>query len=105
MKSADLLLNFIFSGAQNDMISGKILEYIATKKPILSIGNPDSEAGKFIMQGTAAKMIEAAKAGEIKEFIKHIIEGEGQIINNFPNIENWSRKALTEKLEKFLLDY
>ena len=29
MKSADLLLNFIFSGAQNDMISGKTLEYIA----------------------------------------------------------------------------
>jgi hypothetical protein len=57
------------------------------------------------MQGTAAKMIEAVKAVEIKEFIKHIIEGEGQIINNFPNIENWSRKALTEKLEKFLLDY
>ena len=105
MKSADLLLNFIFKGAQNDMISGKILEYIATKKPILSIGNPDSEAGKFIMQGTAAKMIEAVKAVEIMEFIKHIIKGEGKIINNFPNIENWSRKALTEKLEKFLLDY
>ena len=105
MKSADLLLNFIFSGAQNEMISGKTLEYIATKKPILSIGNPNSEAGKFIMQGTAAKMIEAFSTFEIKQFIKHIIQGEGKIINNFPNIENWSRKALTEKLEKFLLNY
>ena len=87
------------------MISGKTLEYIATKKPILSIGNPDSEAGKFIMKGTAAKMIEAFKAVEIKQFIKYIIEGKGHITNNFPNIENWSRKALTEKLEKFLLNY
>ena len=57
------------------------------------------------MQGTAAKMIEAFRTFEIKQFIKHIIQGEGKIINNFPNIENWSRKALTEKLEKFLLNY
>ena len=30
------------------MISGKIMEYLATEIPILSIGDPKSEAEKFI---------------------------------------------------------
>lgn len=102
MKSADLLLNFIFSGAQKEMISGKLLEYIATKKPILSIGDPDSEAGKFVMQGTAAKMIEAFNIPEINFFLIKTIKEKGKLINNFPNIEKWSREALTRRLEHLL---
>ena len=32
MKSADLLCNFIFKEAENQMISGKLLEYLALEK-------------------------------------------------------------------------
>ena len=39
MKSADLLCNFIFKEAENQMISGKLLEYLATEIPILCIGS------------------------------------------------------------------
>lgn len=105
MKSADILLNFIFSGAQKDMISGKILEYIATKKPILSIGDPDSEAGKFVKKGSEAVMIESFDTEEIKQFIARAMNNKGQLINNFPNIENWSREALSRRLEDLLLEF
>jgi hypothetical protein len=103
MKSADLLLNFIFIGAQKDMISGKLLEYIATAIPILSIGDPNSEAGKFLKQGTAAAMFEADQLDKIQRFVEKAIKGKGSLKNRFPDIENWSREALTKRLERILL--
>ena len=98
MKSADLLLNIIFSGAQKDMISGKLLEYIATQKPILSIGDPDSEAGRFLMQGSASLMVKSEKISEMNYFIEKAYQGKGTLKNIFPNLEEWSREALTKKL-------
>ncbi|HAS19605.1 MAG TPA: hypothetical protein DCR42_06345 [Flavobacteriaceae bacterium] len=102
MKSADLLLNIIFSGAQKDMISGKLLEYIATEKPILSIGDPDSEAGRFLMQGTNAQMIQPDRISEIKHFLEKASLKKGQLKNTFPNLKDWSRKSLTQKLIQIL---
>ena len=103
MKSADLLLNFIFIGAQKDMISGKLLEYIATAIPILSIGDPNSEAGKFLIQGTVAAMFEADQLDKIQRFIEKAIKGKGSLKNRFPDIDHWSREALTKQLERILL--
>ena len=68
MKKAHLLLNFIFKGAQTQMISGKLLEYVATSIPVLSIGNPRSAAGEFISQGSAAVMLDAKDTKEISAF-------------------------------------
>ena len=99
MKQAHLLLNFIFKGAQTQMISGKLLEYMATEVPILSIGNPQSEAGRFLMQGSAAEMIEAHQLKEIERLLERTIKGKGNLKNKFPGIENWSRQALTQRLE------
>ena len=57
IKSADLLLNFIFKGGESDMISGKLLEYMATEVPIISIGDPNSEAARFLNSGSHAWML------------------------------------------------
>ena len=102
MKSADLLVNFIFSGAEQQMISGKLLEYIATEKPILCLGDPDSEAGRFLMQGTAALVLKPDAVKQIIQFIQKAIEEKGQFTNQFPQIEDWSRAALTLRLERIL---
>lgn len=98
MKRAHLLLNFIFLGAQTQMISGKLLEYIATEIPILSIGNPDSEAGRFLKQGTAAAMLDENDTSAILEFIQIAITKKKSIRNTFPQLGEWSREALTLKL-------
>ena len=84
------------------MISGKLLEYIATEKPILSIGDPDSEAGRFLMQGTNAQMIQPDRISEIKHFLEKASLKKGQLKNTFPNLKDWSRKALTQKLIQIL---
>ena len=98
MKTAHLLLNFIFIGAQSQMISGKILEYMATSIPILSIGSPNSDAGKFIKKGSASEMIEATNSSEILAFLKEIINTKETKQNQFLDLDNWSRKALTKRL-------
>jgi hypothetical protein len=98
MKRAHLLLNFIFLGAQTQMISGKLLEYIATEIPILSIGNPDSEAGRFIAQGSAATMLDENDTNAILDFIQIAVTQKDSIRNTFPQLEEWSREALTLKL-------
>ena len=98
MKSAHLLLNFIFEGAQMQMISGKILEYMATGVPVLSIGDSNSEAGKFINQGTAAKMLNTHDLEGITDFIQQVASQKGRLQNEFPDLENWSREGLTKRL-------
>ena len=98
MKRAHLLLNFIFLGAQTQMISGKLLEYIATEIPILSIGNPDSEAGSFLKQGTAATMLDENDTNAILDFIQIAVTQKDSIQNTFPQLGEWSRESLTKQL-------
>ena len=104
MKSANLLINFIFIGAQTQMISGKILEYIATEIPILSIGNPDSESAKFLEQGTAAVMLDQSNLKEMRLFIDTVISQKDTLHNEFPSLEKWSREALTKRLIEEILN-
>ena len=74
------------------------MEYIATGIPILSIGNPDSEAGRFLKQGTAAAMLDENDTSAILEFILIAITKKKSIRNTFPQLGEWSREALTLKL-------
>ncbi|MGB0375716.1 MAG: hypothetical protein ACPGC5_00820 [Flavobacteriaceae bacterium] len=103
MKSADLLLNFSFQGAHQQMISGKLLEYLATSVPILSIGEPTSAAGVFLNQGSAAQMLAENDSAGISKFIQLALENQGQFHNQFPNLEDWSRSNLTKKLRDTLI--
>lgn len=104
MKSAHLLLNFIFEGAENQMISGKLLEYIATGIPILSLGNPNTYAGNFLSQGTASKMLNRNQLDEIISFIRDCLRNKGKTKNEFPKLEQWTRKALTHRLIEEVLE-
>ncbi len=103
MKSAHLLLNFIFEGAHKNMLSGKLLEYLATQNPVLSIGEPDSPAGKFLAQGSNSQMIRPNDIKGIVLYIEKIFNEKGEAINYFPKLFEWSRKALTKRLSEEIL--
>ena len=98
MKSGDLLLNFIFDGAQSEMISGKLLEYIATGVPIVSLGDPLSAAGEFIAQGSCARMFTASQEKEIFTFLNELYFAEHAQQNAFPELQKWSREAICKQL-------
>ena len=95
-KSADLLLNFIFKGADNQMISGKLLEYIATEVPILSIGSPNSQAGQLLLKGSHSWMVEKNNKLEMEVILKNQIKEKAK--NKFPKLSKWTRVSLTKKL-------
>ena len=102
MKSGDLLLNFIFKGADQDMISGKLLEYLATGVPVLSIGDAQSEAGRFLATASFAKMIPAFKTSALKTFIDKAAQQKGKAKNDMPEIKKWSRENITAILHDIL---
>ena len=97
-----MLLNFIFKGAATQMISGKLLEYMATGVPILSIGDPFSEAGELLAKGSHSKMLHANDAVEIEAFITEMAIHKGQLKNVFPQLRDWSREAITTDLVQIL---
>jgi len=98
MKSGDLLLNFIFRGADRDMISGKLFEYLATAIPLLSIGDPQSEAARFLDQASFAQMIDANDIDAQEIFIQRVAQQKGKAKNILPEIENWSRENIAKAL-------
>ena len=102
MKSGDLLLNFIFRGADREMISGKLLEYLATAIPLLSIGDPQSEAARFLAQASFAQMIDANDIDTQEIFIQKVAQQKGKANNILPEIENWSRENITATLHDIL---
>ncbi|MCH1431656.1 MAG: glycosyltransferase family 4 protein [Flavobacteriaceae bacterium] len=103
MKSANLLLNFIFKGAETQMISGKLLEYMATEVPILSLGDPNSPAAQFLTQGTQAWMVEEGDTPAMKKYLKALLEQKQQPKNTTPQLAEWSRMALTKRLVEVVL--
>lgn len=102
MKSGDLLLNFIFKGADQDMISGKLLEYLATGVPVLSVGDPQSEAGRFFSTASFAEMIPAFQTSDLKTFIDKAAKKKGRAKNDMPEIKKWSRENITAILNNIL---
>lgn len=102
MKSGDLLLNFIFRGADQEMISGKLLEYLASEVPVLSIGNPQSEAGKLLNLASFAQMIDTKDSHAQKSFIQEAIQQKGKDRNTIPDIQKWSRENIAVTLSNLL---
>lgn len=103
MHSADVLINFIFEGAHKQMISGKLLEYMATGVPVLSLGAPESEAGQLLAQGAAAAMIAPSDTQQLIAFLEKAQQQKGQWINNFPNKTQWTREGITKRLVEEIL--
>jgi len=98
MKSAHLLLNFIFEGAHQNMLSGKMLEYLATQVPILSLGERQSPAGTFLAKASHAKMIHPHDQKRMLLFLEAVYKEKDSLKNHFPQLKQWSRKTLTQRL-------
>lgn len=85
------------------IITGKIFEYMASGRPILSIGNNrDSESNKII-EDTGIGLACGFDEGKIKEFILDLIKN-GSWSGYFPNLDKisyYSRKNQAKRL----LDY
>ncbi|MBU8881640.1 glycosyltransferase [Kaistella sp. DKR-2] len=105
MQSSDLLLMTNFPNeSSKGIIPGKIFEYLATGKPIVSFGPKDSDVKKILEETNAGKHFSYEDSEYLKLFIleKYKNWKLGLITSDTQNIEKFSRRNLTERLSEII---
>jgi hypothetical protein len=105
MSSSTILLITNFPNASSKgIIPGKIFEYLATGKQIISFGPDDADVAKILDETKAGKHFSYDNSEEIKNFILEKFElwKSGNLSENTGNIEQFSRRNLTKQLSDIL---
>ena len=89
-------------GTLSYMISGKLLEYLATGVPVLSVGDPQSEAGRFLATASFAEIIPASSTSSLKTYINMAANQKGKAKNDMPEIKKWTRENISKDLTLIL---
>lgn len=106
IKGANLLLVFSFKESHKQMISGKLLECLASGVPVLFVGDPASEITHLIQQSPESRVFRNDNYLGIQKHILYIFDAwknKRPIKSHFKEIHNYSRVVLTDQLEKTLL--
>lgn len=105
MANSDLLLITNFPDeSSKGIIPGKIFEYLATGKQIVSFGPKESDVKKILEETQAGKHFSYDDESELKTFLLLKFEEwkSGIAHSQTENIEQFSRKNLTKKLTELL---
>ncbi|MAW50800.1 MAG: hypothetical protein CMC41_06735 [Flavobacteriaceae bacterium] len=102
MIDGNILLNFMYKQEKNTtMISGKLIEYMATGNPVLMIGDKKSEASKLLSKQTYNLTADPKETKIISNFIKsnyiNWIEKK-EIKNEVDVIKDYTREETTRSL-------
>lgn len=98
--SSVLLMTNFPQESSKGIIPGKIFEYLATGKTILSFGPKDADVEKILSETKAGKHFGYDEKENLKNFILESYQNWklGTLNQNSENIEQFSRKNLTQKL-------
>ncbi|MFN3272299.1 MAG: glycosyl transferase family 1 [Cloacibacterium caeni] len=98
--SSVLLITNFPQESSKGIIPGKIFEYLATGKTILSFGPKDADVEKILNETKAGKHFGYDEKENLKKFILESYQNwkSGTLNQNAENIEQFSRKNLTQKL-------
>ncbi|WP_312174249.1 glycosyl transferase family 1 [Chryseobacterium sp.] len=105
MQTSDILLITNFPNeSSKGIIPGKIFEYLATGKQIISFGPDDADVSRILNETQAGKHFSYQDSDTIKEFIleKFDLWKNGYSAENTTNIEQFSRRNLTKRLSEIL---
>ena len=102
--SSVLLMTNFPQESSKGIIPGKIFEYLATGKTILSFGPKDADVEKILNETKAGKHFGYDEKENLKKFILESYQNwkSGTLNQNAENIEQFSRKNLTQKLVDFM---
>ena len=102
MVNANILLNFMYKqNNKTTMISGKIIEYMATGNPILMIGDKKSEASKLLSKQSYNLTADPKEGQIIIDFIKVIYKKwieKKELESQSDAVESYSREQTTKTL-------
>ena len=98
--STVLLMTNFPQESSKGIIPGKIFEYLATGKTILSFGPKDADVEKILNETKAGKHFGYEEKENLKKFILESYQNwkSGMLNQNAENIKQFSRKNLTQKL-------
>lgn len=99
-----LLLKVSDTKVSKGAITGKIFEYLASRRPIIAIGDTKGDLNEIIRTTNSGKVFDfndkqGLKAALLEYYQKYC---ENKLIVETKNIENFGRKHLTRKLSKVL---
>lgn len=104
VKSSLLLITNFPNDSSKGIIPGKIFEYLATGKQIISFGPNEADVSKILDETKAGKHFGYNDSKQIEDFILEKFElwKNGNLLENTQNIEQFSRKNLTKQLVQIL---
>ena len=99
-----LLLTVNQTGDAKGMVTGKVFEYMASKRPVLAIGPEDGDLAKILKETHTGVISDFEDRTKLK---KHILDyydryKSGKLEVNPVNLEKYSRKNLTRQLVEYL---
>lgn len=102
--STILLMTNFPNESSKGIIPGKIFEYLATGKQIISFGPEDADVAKILDDTKAGKHFVYQDSDIIKDFILNRFEllKSGNLKENTGNIDQFSRRNLTKRLSEIL---
>lgn len=97
-----LLINRVASA--KGILTGKLFEYMAAKRPILAIAPTLSDVAQVITETKAGKVIDFDDKEQMKKIVRsYFVHYKNKTLDiQTENIEKYSRKELTKKLAKML---
>ena len=106
MHQGNILLNFLFDqNKKSTMISGKLIEYMATGNPILMVGDTESEAANLLSKQSYNLTVKPTEIKLITSFLKsnydNWLNGK-KIKGEFDSVLPFSREENTKKLVKII---
>lgn len=105
MANSNLLLITNFPNeSSKGIIPGKIFEYLATGKQIISFGPGEADVSRILEETASGKHFSYEDSKVVKDFIleKYELWKKGDLLENTQNIEQFSRRNLTKKLAEIL---
>lgn len=105
MQHSDMLLITNFPNeSSRGIIPGKIFEYLASGKQILSFGPDKADVAKILEETQAGKHFGYQDTEMVKKFIleKFNVWKNGDLLENTQHIDQFSRKNLTRQLTEIL---
>jgi glycosyltransferase involved in cell wall biosynthesis len=102
LMQSDLLLVVIPNKPNNELIlTGKVFEYLAAKKPILGLGPTEGDSARLLSETQSGKMFHYDDAQGIQSFLMPFLNHTAEPFNGYP--ENYSRKKQAEQVASLII--
>jgi len=102
--SAALLIVIPADRKSNEMIPGKLFEYLASRRPVIAIGPGNSDTGAILKETNAGRIFGNNQAAKLEEYIRELITKfkAGQFETEPSGIENYSRPVLAGRIAEVI---